>query len=147
MRKLCARMEFETVFSLYPKATISSVWLKKREGVSRTDRFTTKTNKEKVNFSELPERLMKVVCLGFLLFVVEIAAVTSVLVTITANGQGEFRFDGHGALSAGASSRLLVDYPEPQRSEILDFLFKPNFGASLHILKVEIGGDTQSTGN
>ena len=41
--------------------------------------------------------------------------------------------------------RLLPDYPEKQRSEILDFLFKPNFGASLHMLKVEIGGDSQST--
>ena len=54
-------------------------------------------------------------------------------------------FDGVGALSAGASSRLLYDYPEPQRSDILDLLFKPFFGASLHILKVEIGGDAQST--
>ena len=26
------------------------------------------------------------------------------------------------------------------------FLIKPNFGASLQILKVEIGGDAQSTG-
>jgi hypothetical protein len=26
------------------------------------------------------------------------------------------------------------------------FQFQPNFGASLHILKVEIGGDGQSTG-
>lgn len=24
-------------------------------------------------------------------------------------------FDGHGALSAGANSRLLLDYPTPQR--------------------------------
>lgn len=54
-------------------------------------------------------------------------------------------YDGHGALSAGASSRLLWDYPEPQRSQILDYMFKPNFGASLHMLKVEIGGDAQST--
>ncbi len=46
------------------------------------------------------------------------------------------RYDGHGGLSAGASSRLLFDYPEPQRSEILDFLFKPSFGANLHICKV-----------
>ena len=38
------------------------------------------------------------------------------------------RFDGHGALSAGASSRLLWDYPEPQRTQVLDYLFKPNFG-------------------
>ena len=45
-------------------------------------------------------------------------------------------YDGHGGLSAGASSRLLYDYAEPQRSEILDYLFKPNFGASLQLLKV-----------
>jgi galactosylceramidase len=39
----------------------------------------------------------------------------------------------------------LRDYPEAQRSDVLDFLFKPSFGAALHILKVEIGGDAQST--
>lgn len=54
-------------------------------------------------------------------------------------------FDGIGGLSAGASSRLLHDYQEPQRSDILDLLFKPHHGASLHILKVENGGDGQST--
>ena len=45
-------------------------------------------------------------------------------------------FDGIGALSAGASSRLLIDYPEPQRSQILDYLFKPGYGAALQHLKV-----------
>ncbi|MHC4527383.1 MAG: hypothetical protein ACYS29_05830, partial [Planctomycetota bacterium] len=54
-------------------------------------------------------------------------------------------FEGIGALSAGASSRLLIDYPEPYRSDILDYLFKPKFGASLHHLKVEIGGDVSSS--
>uniref|UniRef100_A0A669ETW5 Galactocerebrosidase n=1 Tax=Oreochromis niloticus TaxID=8128 RepID=A0A669ETW5_ORENI len=55
-------------------------------------------------------------------------------------------FDGIGGLSGGgATSRLLVSYAEPYRSQVLDFLFKPNFGASLHILKVEIGGDAQTT--
>lgn len=53
------------------------------------------------------------------------------------------RYDGHGALSAGASSRLLWDYEEPYRSQILDYLFKPKFGGALHTLKVEIGGDGQ----
>ena len=62
-----------------------------------------------------------------------------------ANGLGR-TFDGIGGLSGGgATSRLLVNYEEPYRSQILDFLFKPKFGASLHILKVEIGGDGQST--
>jgi Glycosyl hydrolase family 59 len=55
-------------------------------------------------------------------------------------------FDGVGAISGGGgNSRLLIDYPEPQRSQILDALFKPGVGASLQILKVEIGGDTNST--
>lgn len=58
---------------------------------------------------------------------------------------GQFEYDGHGGLSAGASSRLLYDYPEQQRNEILDYLYKPNFGASLHITKHENGGDVQST--
>jgi len=54
-------------------------------------------------------------------------------------------FEGIGALSAGASSRLLVDYREPYRSQILDYLFKPGYGAALQHLKVEIGGDVNST--
>ena len=54
-------------------------------------------------------------------------------------------YEGIGALSAGASTRLLMDYPEPYRSQVLDFLFKPKFGASLQHLKVEIGGDVNST--
>lgn len=54
-------------------------------------------------------------------------------------------FEGIGALSAGASSRLLFDYPESAVVQILDLLFKPRFGASLHHLKVEIGGDVNST--
>ncbi|XP_022080635.1 galactocerebrosidase-like isoform X1 [Acanthaster planci] len=62
-----------------------------------------------------------------------------------ASGLGR-RFDGIGGLSGGgATSRLLVNYPELYQSQILDYLFKPNFGASLPILKVEIGGDSQST--
>ena len=55
-------------------------------------------------------------------------------------------FDGIGGLSGGgATSVLLPSYPEKEKNEILDLLFKPNFGASLHMLKVEIGGDSQST--
>jgi galactosylceramidase len=55
------------------------------------------------------------------------------------------RFEGVGAVSAGASSRLLADYPEPAKSHVLDYLFTPGFGASLHHLKVEIGGGENST--
>ena len=54
-------------------------------------------------------------------------------------------FEGIGTVSAGASTRLLPDYPEPQRSQILDFLFKPKFGAGFQHLKVEIGSGENST--
>jgi hypothetical protein len=54
-------------------------------------------------------------------------------------------FDGVGGLSAGASTRLLVDYPEQERGWVLDYLFLPQFGASLQILKIEIGGTGDST--
>lgn len=65
-------------------------------------------------------------------------------ITIKTGDTGRI-FEGIGALSAGASSRLLIDYPEPLRSDILDFLFKPKFGANLWQLKVENGGDINST--
>ena len=66
--------------------------------------------------------------------------------TVVIDGRTTGRiFEGLGALSAGASTRLLVDYPEPQRSQILDYLFKPAYGAALQHLKVEVGGDVNST--
>ena len=53
---------------------------------------------------------------------------------------------GTGGLSGGgATSRLLVSYNSSIQSTILDVLFKPAYGASLQVLKVEIGGDGQST--
>jgi galactosylceramidase len=55
-------------------------------------------------------------------------------------------FDGLGAVSGGgATSVLLKDYPEPQRRQILDLLFKPKFGAAMSALFVEIPGDGNST--
>ena len=88
---------------------------------------------------------MKKIILFFtalLLMVWNIDAQTTI--SLNANDKGRV-FEGYGSLSAGASTRLLYDYPEPYRSEILDYLFKPNFGANIHHLKVEIGGDVNST--
>ena len=66
--------------------------------------------------------------------------------TVVLDGHAPGRtFDGIGAVSAGASSRLLIDYPEPSRSQVLDYLFKPNYGAALQHLKVEVGADVNST--
>ena len=71
----------------------------------------------------------------------------SAATAITVNGtQGGRTFDGIGAISGGGgNSRLLTDYPAAQQTQILDYLFKPGYGADLQILKVEIGGDTNST--
>ena len=67
--------------------------------------------------------------------------------TITVNGTSAGRtFGGIGAISGGGgNSRLLTDYPAAQQQQILDYLFEPGYGADLQILKVEIGGDTNST--
>ena len=56
------------------------------------------------------------------------------------------QFDGIGIVNGGgATSVLLKDYPERQRSEILDLVYKPKFGASVSTLLVEIPGDGNST--
>jgi hypothetical protein len=74
-----------------------------------------------------------------------IAALLATTIAINAQSPGR-RFDGIGAISGGGgTSRLLIDYPQKQRSEILDYLFKPHFGAGLQMLKVEIGSDANST--
>ncbi|MDQ0965237.1 galactosylceramidase [Flavobacterium sp. W4I14] len=66
-------------------------------------------------------------------------------VKLQGNAGGK-RFDGIGVVNGGgATSVLLKDYPEPQRSQILDFLYKPKFGASVSALLVEIPGDGNST--
>jgi Glycosyl hydrolase family 59 len=70
------------------------------------------------------------------------AADTTIVLDSSATGR---IYEGIGALSAGASSRLLYDYQEPYRSRILDYLFKPGYGAALQHLKVEIGADVNST--
>lgn len=59
---------------------------------------------------------------------------------------GGRRFEGFGVVDGGgATSVLLKDYPEPQRSQILDLVYKPDFGASVSTLYVEIPGDGNST--
>lgn len=77
-----------------------------------------------------------------MLFVLSIDAQTTI--SLNANDEGRI-FEGIGAVSAGASTRNLFDYPEKQRSEVLDFLFKPKFGAGFQHLKVEIGSGENST--
>jgi Glycosyl hydrolase family 59/Galactocerebrosidase, C-terminal lectin domain len=82
--------------------------------------------------------------------VVGIAIVRAVIwpaAGITINGDGTGRpYDGVGAvLGGGGNARYLMDYPEPQRSQILDYLFTPGVGASLQLLKLEIGGDANSS--
>jgi hypothetical protein len=67
--------------------------------------------------------------------------------SITVNGSGGNRvYDGVGAvLGGGGNARYLMDYPQPERSQVLDYLFKPGYGASLQLLKLEIGGGASSS--
>ena len=59
---------------------------------------------------------------------------------------GGRRFEGFGVVDGGGgTSVLLKDYPEPQRSQILDLIYKPKFGASVSVLYVEIPGDGNAT--
>jgi hypothetical protein len=75
------------------------------------------------------------------------AAGATAATTINVSGTSAGRiFDGIGAISGGGgNTRLLTDYPAAQQQQILDYLFKPGYGADLQILKAEIGGDTNST--
>ena len=60
--------------------------------------------------------------------------------------RGGQRFDGIGIVEGGGGTGVLLkDYPEPQRSQILDLVFKPKFGASVSALYVEIPGDGNAT--
>ncbi|WP_443078723.1 NPCBM/NEW2 domain-containing protein [Streptomyces sp. NBC_01497] len=71
------------------------------------------------------------------------APATSISVDGSKSGR---TFDGIGAISGGGgNSRLLTDYPAAQQKQILDYLFKPGYGADLQLLKLEIGGDANST--
>src|SRR2546423_8881310 len=95
-----------------------------------------------------PRRTALAIVLALLLSVLTTWAVASptahaaTTTTVTVDGtKPGLTFDGVGAISGGGgNSRLLIDYPEPQRSQLLDYLFKPGYGASMQILKVEIGG-------
>lgn len=79
-------------------------------------------------------------------FATKVSATSYSINWVNDNLKSLLTFDGIGAISGGgATSRLLVEYPEDVASEIYDFLFLPNFGASLQIIKVEIGGEAQST--
>ena len=73
-----------------------------------------------------------------------LVGVEPVRIALDPAGSGRV-FEGLGCLSAGASSRLLIEYPEPYRSQVLDSLFTPHYGAAFQHLKVEVGGDVNST--
>ena len=88
---------------------------------------------------------MRKLLLSFVVITLVCLCTTAQTVRLSANGSGK-QFDGIGAVNGGgATSVLLKDYPEPQRSQILDLVYKPQFGASVSTLLVEIPGDGNST--
>jgi hypothetical protein len=72
------------------------------------------------------------------------APVPSATVTIGTRTSGVF--GGIGAiLGGGGNARLLADYPAAVRNEIYNYLFRPGYGASLQLLKLEIGSGANSS--
>jgi len=90
----------------------------------------------------MTDRILMIVSVTLFTLLLSLNAENVVMLNPTVTGRV---YEGTGSLSAGGSSRFLMDYPEPQRTQILDYLFKPKFGASLNHLKTEIGGDVNST--
>lgn len=115
----------------------------RQTALTLTKRFCNRAIKKEQNLNQ-PAATHWTVLIAVCIALPTVSSAAELAFTIDGASPGRV-FEGVGALSAGASSRLLLDYPEPQRSEILDFLFTPGFGANLHHLKVEIGGDVDST--
>jgi galactosylceramidase len=76
-----------------------------------------------------------------------VTAIAQTAQPITLDGHaGGARFDGIGVVEGGGGTGVLLkDYPEPQRSQIFDLVFKPKFGASVSALYVEVPGDGNAT--
>jgi galactosylceramidase len=98
---------------------------------------------------KLKKKLYAVGSKGYLVccLLLSLSAIDTAAQTIILNGNaGGRKFEGVGAVSGGgATSILLKDYPEEQRNQVLDLLFKPKFGASMNALMVEVPGDGNST--
>lgn len=90
--------------------------------------------------------MQKIIIISFITLMLSLSLIAQeTVVKIDGSKLGK-TFEGIGAISGGgATSRLLADYTEESRSQIFDILFKPKFGASIQYLKVEIGGDVNST--
>ena len=83
------------------------------------------------------------IVIGLLTLLFPVAKAQTIHLSSEATGK---QFDGIGAVNGGgATSVLLKDYPEPWRSQIMDMVYKPMFGASVSALLVEIPGDGNST--
>ena len=77
--------------------------------------------------------MMTMVLMAMLLM----ARVAVAVYTIDASAPG-IEFLGYGVNPSAGTYRLLHDYPEPQRTEVLDYMFAPNVGASYHRIKVRV---------
>ncbi|MDO4172613.1 MAG: galactosylceramidase [Prevotellaceae bacterium] len=90
---------------------------------------------------------MKQLVLSLVALAVCLMAYAHPTVSVELDGDAKGKvFEGIGFVNGGGgTSVLLKDYPEPQRSQILDMVYKPMFGASVSALLVEIPGDGNAT--
>lgn len=66
------------------------------------------------------------------------------IVNVDKNTRGRV-FYGIGGVTSNGMTKLLREYPQEQREDILDLLFLPQYGVGLQVLKVEIGSDANGT--
>ena len=84
-------------------------------------------------------------CLAALLLILIAGSTSAQTITLSSASTGK-TFEGIGIVDGGgATSVLLKDYPEKQRGEILDMVYKPKFGGSVSTMLAEIPGDGNST--
>lgn len=74
----------------------------------------------------------------------EAPALTRASIRIEGKGKGR-KWGGIGAVPSNAMGRMLQFYPDLIREDILDLMFKPYWGMGLTHIKVEVGGDNNST--
>lgn len=88
-------------------------------------------------------RFRRILIIAFILCAPLASAQQTVRLGAQSSGKS---FDGIGVVNGGgATAVLLKDYPEPQRSQIMDLVYKPMFGGSVSSLLVEVPGDGNST--
>eukprot|EP01084_Bolivina_argentea_P247281 413733_1 len=104
--------------------------------------FEMPNNKKMLLMVRNMSLLSNAIYLLFLIRSIQTYAINSIPID---NSNIGWQYNGIGGLDAVGCTRLLFEYPEKIRTQILNLIFKPNHGPSYQILKSEINGDGDSS--